>query len=70
MGSILAVLGGLWFVGAAVLNVAGGGELLSFPRVLYIGLAMIAFAHVPWSELIDQAAITAIPDDRERPPED
>ena len=53
-----------------MLNVAGGGELVSFPRVLYIGLAMIAFAHVPWSELIDQAAITAIADDRERSPED
>jgi hypothetical protein len=34
MRSIFAVLGGLWFAGAALLNVAGGDEILSFPRII------------------------------------
>ena len=54
MASILALLGGLWFAGAAILNVSGGDELVSFPRVIYVGLALIAFALVDWGALLDE----------------
>ena len=76
MASLLAVLGGLWFVGAALLNVAGGDVLLSFPRVVYVGLALVAFALVDWDALVDRdslptgPSITPIGREPERPSDD
>jgi hypothetical protein len=68
MGSIFGVLGGLWFLGAAVLNLHGGDELLSFTRVLYVGLALIAFGVVDWDTLIQSGPdITPIAGEPERP---
>ncbi len=71
MASLLAALGGLWFLGAALLNVAGGDEILNFPRVIYVGLALIAFALVDWDSLVlDQPAVTLSGRDGERPSDD
>ena len=76
MASLLAMLGGLWFLGSAILNVAGGDELLSFPRVIYVGLALIAFGLVDWDALIDRdslprgPSITPIGRDQERASDD
>jgi hypothetical protein len=71
MASLLAALGGLWFPGAALLNVAGGDEVLSFPRVIYVGLALIAFALVDWdSPVLDRPAVTLSSRERERPSDD
>ena len=70
MASLLAVLGGLWFLGAAILNVSGGDELLSFPRVIYVGLALIAFALVDWDALVDRPQTTPAGRDPERPSDD
>jgi hypothetical protein len=71
MGSIFAVLGGLWFAGAALLNVAGGNEILSFPRIIYIGLGLIAFALVDWGALVPDGPNVSLPArELERPPDD
>jgi hypothetical protein len=71
MASLLAVLGGLWFLGAALLNVAGGDALLSFPRVVYVGLALIAFALVDWDALVPNGpSITPGGRDREHASDD
>ena len=70
MASLLAVLGGLWFLGAAILNVSGGDALLSFPRVIYVGLALIAFALVDWDALVDRSPIPPVGRDEERASDD
>jgi hypothetical protein len=71
MASIFAVLGGLWFAGAALFNLAGGDELLSFPRIIYVGLALIAFALVDWGALVPDGPNAGLPArEPERPPDD
>ena len=74
MASNLALAAGLWFLFAALLNVAGGDELLSFPRVIYVGLALISFALFDWDAMMqagpDGPTITLSGHEPERPSDD